>query len=76
MIGDAPFVGLSDLGIDMQLGEYLGMPPTDPGIERAMEVTAAECVTSINESEETKVGTESEGGVTPTAEGLTGPTIA
>lgn len=35
MASFAPFDDLNDLGIDMRLGEDLGMPPTDAGVERA-----------------------------------------
>lgn len=46
MVGNAPFEGLGDLGIDMRLGEHLGMPPADAGLERATEEMVAELLSS------------------------------
>lgn len=53
--GDAPFADLVYLGINIRIGEDLGMPPTDAGVERATEEMVAELLSSEdNDSEGTK----------------------
>lgn len=75
MAGKAPFVDLGDLGIDLRLGDDLGMPPVDPGVERATEEMVAEFISSADksrDSEETISETEAE----QPADRAPGPTVA
>lgn len=58
MVGKAPFKGLGDLGINMRLGEDLGMPPIDAGLERATEEVLVKLLSLGGDDSE---GTESEG---------------
>lgn len=60
MAGDAPYASLGDLGIDMRLGEDLGMPPTDAGVKRAIEEMVAELLTSSDDSDSEEMETEDE----------------
>lgn len=71
MADSAPFDDLSDLGIDMRLGEDLGMPLTDAGVERVMEEVVADLQSSASSSEDEE--TES-GGEAETPSGAFGPT--
>lgn len=60
MARDAPFVGLGGLWIDMRLGEDLGMPPIDIGVERATEEVVVDLLSSLNDSEDEEVESDNE----------------
>lgn len=68
MVRFLPFAGSGDLGIDMRLGEDLGMPPTDAGVERATEEVVADLLSLSSDGE-----SEDEARAPP---GAPGPTAA
>lgn len=69
--GFTSFADLGDLGIDMQIGEDLGMPPVNVGVERATDEMVAELLVSSDDSEETESDDEA-----ATSAGSPGPSAS